>query len=158
LLTESVILAVLGGASGLLIAHWGGAALRAFLLDKSEASGGFRDPRTVLFTAGAALAVGLLTGLAPIFRARRANLTSDLKSGSREGTYNRSRTRTALLVLQGALSVILLVGAGLFVRSLQNVEGVRLGYDVDPVLLVNLNMRGGELGNAPTAEIRQRHL
>ena len=158
LLTESVILAVLGGVAGILIATWGGVALRTFLLDKSEAAGGLRDPRTVMFTAAAALGVGLLTGLAPIFQARRANLTADLKSGSREGTYNRSRTRTVLLVLQGALSVILLVGAGLFVRSLQNVESVRLGYDVDPVLLVNLNMRGVKLDSAQTVELRGRLL
>src|SRR4029450_4118841 len=71
LLTESLLLALLGGVTGLLIANWGGAALRATLLEKSEAAAGFRDPRTVLFTAGAAIVVGLLTGLAPIFQARR---------------------------------------------------------------------------------------
>ena len=63
------------------------------------------------------------------------SLAPSLKAGVREGTYQRSRTRTVLLVLQGALSVVLLVGAGLFVRSLHNVRSLRLGYDVDPVLL-----------------------
>ena len=158
LLTESLLLAVLGGAAGLLVAHWGGAALRAGLLDKSEAAAGLRDPRTVLFTAGAAIVVGLLTGLAPILQARRADLTGDLKAGAREGTYHRSKARVGLLVLQAALSVILLVGAGLFVRSLRNVQNTRLGYDVDPVLLVNLNMRGVKLDSAATIELRQRLL
>jgi putative ABC transport system permease protein len=156
LLTESVLLALLGGVLGTLLAHWGGAALRAFLLDKSEAAAGFRDPRTVLFAFGAAVVVGLLTGLAPVLQAGRANLTSDLKSGAREGTLQRSRARTLLMLVQGALSVVLLVGAGLFVRSLRNVEGVRLGFDVDPLLLVNLNMRGVKLDSAQTVELRLR--
>ena len=158
LLTESMLLAVLGGAAGLVIAHWGGALLRAFLLEKSEAAAGFRDARTVLFAAGAALVVGVLTGLAPIVQAGRADLTADLKTGTREGTYRGSRTRTALLILQGALSVILLVGAGLFVRSLRKVQDIRLGYDVDPVLLVSLNMRGVTLDSAETVALRLRLL
>ncbi len=158
LLTESVVLAVLGGAAGILIAHWGGAALRAGLLEASEAAAGFRDPRTVLFAAGAALLVGLLTGLAPVLQATRADLTGDLKAGTREGTYTRSRARTALLILQGALSVLLLVGAGLFVKSLTKVEATDLGYDVDPVLVVNLNMRGVELDSAGDVALRDRLL
>jgi len=156
LLTESIILALLGGMAGIVIAHWGGAALRAGLLDKSEAAAGFRDPRTMLFAFAAAVVVGLLTGLAPILQAGRADLTGDLKSGAREGTYHRSRARVVLLVLQGALSVILLVGAGLFVRSLRNVQSVRLGYDVDPVLMVNMNMRGVKLDSAATVGLRER--
>jgi predicted permease len=156
LFTESVLLALLGGVVGILVAHWGGAALRAFLLDKSEAAAGFRDPRTVLFAFGAAVVVGLLTGLAPVLQAGRANLTGDLKSGSREGTLQRSRARTLLMLVQGALSVVLLVGAGLFVRSLRNVEGVRLGFDVDQVLLLNLNMRGVKLDSAQSVELRLR--
>jgi putative ABC transport system permease protein len=158
LLTESVLLALLGGAAGILVAHFAGAVLRASLLDRSEAAAGFRDPRTVLFAAAAALAVGLITGLAPLLQARRADLTADLKAGSREGTYHRSRARIALLVVQGALSVVLLVGAGLFVRSLRNVQSLRLGYDVDPVLLVNLTMRGVKIDSAATVALRERLL
>jgi len=158
LLTESLLLAVIGGAVGMVIAHWGGAALRAGLLPQSEAAAGLSDLRTVLYAAAAALAVGLLTGLAPILQASRADLTSDLKAGTREGTYGRSRTRVALLVLQGALSVILLVGAGLFVRSLGNVRNVRLGYDVDPVMMVGLNMRGVKLDSVATIALRRRLL
>ena len=158
LLTETLVLALLGGVMGLFVAHWGGAVLRAVVLDQSEAPAGLRDPRTVLFALAVAIAVGLLTGLAPILQAGRTDLTSDLKSGSREGTLHRSRARIALLVLQGALSVVLLVGAGLFVRSLKNVNGVRLGYDVDPVLLVDLNMRGEKLDSVAAVGLRQRLL
>jgi predicted permease len=158
LLTESLLLAIAGGAAGILIAHWGGAALRAGLLEKSEAAGGFRDPRTVVFAATAAIVVGLLTGLAPVLQAGRANLTADLKAGAREGSYHRSRARIGLLLLQGALSVVLLVGAGLFVRSLRNVRDIRLGYDVDPVLLIDLRMRGVKLDSVETIALRQRLL
>jgi putative ABC transport system permease protein len=158
LLTESVLLALLGGVAGILVAHFAGAVLRASLLERSEAAAGFRDPRTMLFAAAAALAVGLITGLAPLLQARRADLTADLKAGSREGTYHRSHARIALLVVQGALSVVLLVGAGLFVRSLRNVQSLRLGYDVDPVLLISLTMRGVKLDSTATVALRERLL
>ena len=158
LLTETLVLALLGGITGLLVAHWGGSVLRSVVLDQSSAPAGLRDPRTVLFAIGAAILVGLITGLAPILQAGRADLTADLKSGSREGTFHRSRARVVLLVLQGALSVVLLVGAGLFVRSLENVNAVRLGYDVDPVLLVDLNMRGENLDSVAAIGLRQRLL
>jgi putative ABC transport system permease protein len=158
LLTESLVLALLGGATGLVVAHWGGSALRSGLLDGTATPARLGDPRTILFAIGAALAVGLVTGLAPALQARRVDLAGDLKSGAREGTYTRSRARVALLVLQGALSVVLLVGAGLFVRSLSNVMSVRLGYDVDPVLLVETNMRGLQLNDAETMSLRLRLL
>src|SRR5207245_394881 len=76
------------------------------------------DTRTVIFTGVAALLTGLLTGLAPGLQALRLNLVGDLKAGAREGSYRRSRMRVGLLVAQGALSVVLVVGAGLLVRSL----------------------------------------
>ena len=66
--------------------------------------------------------------------------------------------RLALLILQATLSVMLLVGAGLFVRSLRNVEGMRLGYDVDPILVVGLNLRGETLDSAQHVNLLQRLL
>ncbi len=158
LLTESVLLALLGGIAGLGISHLTGRVLRARLFENSEAPSGFADPRTIGFAFAAAVVVGVVTGLAPIFQARRVDLTSDLKAGMREGTYARSRARMGLLVLQATLSVLLLIGAGLFVRSLRNVESVRLGFDVDPVLLVDLNMRGVPLDSAAAVALRQRLL
>jgi predicted permease len=116
----------------------------------------FADPRVLLFTAGAALLAGLLTGLAPALHAGRGDIAATLKAGSREGTYQRSRTRIALLVLQGALSVVLLVGAGLFVRSLRNVQTLDLGYDADRVLFVSLQMRGLKVEGDANAQLRQR--
>jgi predicted permease len=156
LLTESLVLAFAGGVVALVVAQVGGVALRAGLMPQNAPTQTYTDPRTLLFTAAAALFVGLLTGLAPILQARRADLTGDLKSGSREGTFHRSRLRATLLVLQGAFSVILLVGAGLFVRSLDKVQHLRLGYDVDPVAMVSTNMRGVKLDSAATVQLRQR--
>ena len=158
LLTESVLLALGGGVAGMLVAQWSSRGLRLAFLPKDAELSVWRDERTILFAGLAALATGLLTGLAPIIQARRADLTSDLKSGSREGTYQRSRLRAVLLVMQGALSVLLLVGAGLFVRSLNHVRDVPLGYDVDPVMIVGLNMRGVQLDSVHEVELRQRLL
>jgi len=158
LLTESLVLALLGGLTGLLVAEWGGAVLRAQFLARSAQVSLVGDARTLLFAGVAALVAGLLTGLAPVLQTRRVDLAGDLKAGAREGTFQRSRTRAALLVLQAALSVVLLVGAGLFVRSLRHVRVIPLGYDVDPVLLVDLNMRGVQLDSAQKVALRRELL
>src|SRR5438876_867844 len=158
LVTESVLLAACGGVAALLVAEWGGAVLRAGFLPNSADVSVMGDARTVVFAGAAALFTGLLTGLAPGVQALRLDLAGDLKAGAREGTYRRSRTRVGLLVVQGALSVVLLVGAGLFVRSLRHVRVVPLGYDVDPVLFVDLNMRGVHLDSAQHVSLRRELL
>jgi putative ABC transport system permease protein len=142
LLTESVFLAALGGAAGLAIAEVAGPILRTTLMGVRASEPVASDPRTLIFAAAVTLTVALLTGIAPLSHAVRENVGSALKAGAREGTYRRSRARTGLLHFQAALSVVLLVGAGLFVRSLLNVRSVELGYDVDPVALVYGNLRG----------------
>jgi predicted permease len=101
------------------------------------------------------LVSGLLTGVAPLLQSGRVRLGEELRSGGRDGTTGHSRTRTVLLVVQGALSVILLVGAGLFVRSLHNARSVHLGWDPHPVLIVELNMRGVELDSARAVALRE---
>jgi predicted permease len=158
LLTESLLLAVLGGVAGLIVAQWGGAALRALFLPPGSDSPVMTDTRTLLAVGAAVIVAGILTGLAPAFQAGRTDLTLDLKAGQREGVIHKSRTRVALLILQGALSVVLLVGAGLFVRSLNNVRGVRLGYDPDSVLVADLAMRGVALDSAQSLALRRRLL
>jgi len=141
LLTESVLLAALGGLIGIAIAVWGSRVLGALFLQGAEPVAVVKDVRTLAFAATATLAVAILTGLAPALAALRHDVAGSLKAGVREGTYRKSRARTALLLFQGALSVILLVGAGLFVRSLSNVRATRLGYDVDPVIVVQARVR-----------------
>ena len=156
LITESLLLAGLGALAGLVLAQWGGGALRALLLENVEWTNTFGDTRVLATTMAAALVAGLLTGLAPALHAGRGDIAAALKAGAREGTYQRSRTRVALLVMQGALSVVLLVGAGLFVRSLRNVRSLDLGYDGSRVSYVEPHMRGVKLDSIQSGELRRR--
>jgi putative ABC transport system permease protein len=103
------------------------------------------DGRTLVFAAALTLVTAILAGLFPALQARGGDIAGALKAGVREAAYRRSRTSTALLLVQTALSVVLLVGAGLFVRSFQHVREVRLGYDVDRLLAVQTVMRGTRL-------------
>ncbi len=158
LLTEGIVLALIGGAGGLALAHWGSRLLRLTFLPASDYVPLLTDPRTLLFAAAIALGVGVLTGLAPLAHVRRGTLTADLKTGAREGTYHRTALRTALLLTQSALSVVLLVAAGLFVRSLNRVREVRLGFDADSVMLVELQMRDVKVDSAAMLALRLRLL
>jgi predicted permease len=155
LVTESILLAALGGVVGLAIAQWGGKVVRTVLLGDTlvQSGGAFNDPRLLGFAALLAVGAGLLTGIAPLAHAGREDVASALKAGVREGSVHRSRLRTALLVGQAALSVVLLVGAGLFVRSLANVQHIRLGYDADRVLWVNPVMRGVSLDSVHKTQL-----
>jgi predicted permease len=145
LLTETLLLGGIGALAGLLISHWVGAVVRTLFLPPGADPASLFDARTLVFAAAAAIVAGGLTGLAPIFQARHPDLVDSLKAGAREGTYRHSNARTLLLLTQGALSLVLLVGAGLFVKSLKRVEALRLGYDVDPVLYVDTRYRGTQL-------------
>ena len=156
LLTESLLLALLAGAAGIIIGELGQVVLRKLFLPKAAAVGVLNDPRTILFASFVVLVAGLLTGIAPALQSGRSDLTSSLKLGVREGGQQRSRTRSVLLLVQGALSVFLLVGAGLFVRSLHNVASIHLGYDVAPLLYVDVNMRGQHLSKDEERLLRSR--
>jgi putative ABC transport system permease protein len=158
LLTESLMIALLGGVAGLATAQWGGRALRALFLGAEEFGAVVSDARTVLFAGAVTLGVALITGLAPVVQAMSDEVAESLKAGAREGTYRRSRLRTSLLLFQGALSVVLLVGAGLFVRSLSNVRTMRMGYDVAPLVYLEGNLRGTRLSDAEQNALSDRLL
>src|SRR5262245_40858540 len=158
LITESMLLAVAGGLVGIALAFWGGAIVRATLLTDASRAGTLADPRLLAFAATLAITTGLLTGLAPMFQVRRADVSAALKSGSREGTVQRSKLRAALLVAQAALSVVLLVGAGLFLRSLNNVRDLRLGYDADRLLWLDPTARGMSFDSAQRVALRKELL
>jgi len=155
LLTESMLLALLGAAAGLIVAEWGGTILRSAMLPDVEWGSLFADSHMLIFALLAAIAVGVLTGLAPALLARRTDVSAALKAGAREGTYHHSRTRTSLLVVQGALSVLLLVGTGLFVRSLRNVHALDFGYDTPHILFVSIEMRGVKIDSVPAIALRR---
>jgi predicted permease len=140
LLTESLLLALLGAAAALVVAAWAGPLIRTFVLPKDAALGSALDLRVLLFTALVALVTGVLSGLAPALRASRPDLAVALKAGEREGTYQRSRTRAGLLVAQTSLTLVLLAGTGLFVRSLRNVLRIDIGLEPRRVMLADVNV------------------
>jgi putative ABC transport system permease protein len=156
LLTESLVLAVLGGLIGVATAQWGTAAVRAFFLPKELTMSVFTDSRTLVVALVATLVAAILTGIAPAVKAVRSDLTNALGAGAREAGARPSPARTALLVFQATLSVVLLIGAGLFVRSLHNVRTMRLGYDVDPLVVLSESMRGVKLSQSEAVALEQR--
>ena len=156
LLTESLVLVVLGGVVGLAVAQWGGAILRGLFLPTDVATSVLTDGRTLIITLIATIVAAIVTGLAPAMQALRYDVARSLTGGARDTGARPSSARTALLVVQATLSVVLLVGAGLFVRSLFNVERLHLGYDVDPVLTVTENMRGVKLSDSGQVALESR--
>ena len=158
-LTESLVLALGGAAFGLLLADWVGGAIRGTLVSTESLSPDvFTDWRTLGAATGVALGVALLTSLGPALLSGRGDLARSLKSGSRAGTHHRSGLRIALLVAQGALSVVLLVGAGLFVRSLDRVRSMPKGYDLQRVVRVAPNLRGLELDSTSLTRLHDELL
>lgn len=149
LLTESMLLAFVGGAVGVLFAIWGTDALAAI-----GESGGDVLPegityglnvRVLLFTLAVSMVTGALFGLAPALRATRLDLTSAMKESSR-GTagISRSRLSKTLVVAQVAMSLLLLFGAGLFLRTVHNLQSVELGFNQKNLLVFTL--RPGKAG------------
>ena len=149
LLTEMVLggllLSGLGGLAALAMAHAGGRVVQSLLLPDILWSGTMLTVRTAGMTLLLSVLAGLLAALGPAIQSTRPNLSGDLKEGGREGTHRRSRVRATLTVAQAAMSVVLLVGAGLFVRSVNEVRALDLGLDVDRLILAVLETNGGEL-------------
>jgi predicted permease len=148
LLTESALLALMGGAVGLVFAQWGTSALVTFLPQQFPVTLDLRpDARVLGFTLVISLLTGLLFGLAPALQARRLDLTSSLKDEIGAGVTRayglRLSLHKALVVAQVALSLFLLIGAGLFVRSLQNLKAIDLGFERENLLEFRLDIGKG---------------
>ncbi len=156
LLSESMLLAIVGGAVGVLVAQWGGGLLRGLLLPDVEWTAAALDPRVIGVTVMIALVAGLMTGLAPMRQVSRADVVSDLRTGGRGVSLRGSPMRRALLVLQGAVSVMLLIGAGLFVRSFNNVRSLDLGFQPEHVIVAELAERGTPIDSARRIAIMER--
>ena len=140
LLTESLLLAVIGGAAGVLLAQWGVSLLVSRLAATSPLDVK-PDASVLMFTLGISLLSGVLFGIAPALRATRTDLTSALKEKSSRGRKRRFNLGSALVVAQVAVSLILLVGAGLFARSLMKLQQEDLGFNRDNVLLASVDTR-----------------
>ncbi len=150
LLTESLLLSLLGAGAALLVAWWGRGVIQRVLLP-NVAFGSGLGPRLLAFTVGAAVLTALLAGLVPALQASRPDLVETLKAGGHGSSAARSRTRVALLVAQAALSVVLLVGAGLFVRSLRAVDDVDLGFQPRGLVVANLEIDRAPEGSTPAS-------
>ena len=146
LMIESGVLATLSSVVALFVAYVGATTLRALLLPKVHWSAPAVNERVALFTVGLALLSGFAAGLVPALQASRPDLSNALKSSVRDGGRRGSRLRSSLLVAQAALSVVLLVGAGVFVRSLRSVESIDTGYDTPRLLYASVGF-DRELGD-----------
>ena len=154
-LTESLVLTLCGAAAAVIVAQWGSTGLGTLLVSASTAPAppAFLDARTVAFMLAIAIVAGVVIGLAPL-HLTRASLADTLRRGTRGGHSDGQRLRAGLLVVQAALSIVLLIGAVLFVRSLQAVVASPVGYDADRVLLVNRVFRGPVIDDAGQRAMR----
>jgi predicted permease len=148
MMTEALLLAVLAAGASLAIASWAGQALRNMLMPDMPWPGGVLDFRVAGFTLVAALTAGLVVGLLPALRASRVGTLDALKSGTRTGSWGRSRVRAALLVVQASFSVMLLVGAGVFIKSLHGALQIQTGWDVDRLVTAAIRFDDGEAHRA----------
>ena len=143
LLTESVTLSLLGGALGILLAHWGARALIDFAVRSTNNFRLSADPdwRVLGFTLSAAIFTGLLFGMAPAFRSLRIDLTPALKDGAAaiNARQGRFRLGNILVVTQVTLTVVVLVGAGLVVHTLQNLRHLDPGFATDNLLTFDVD-------------------
>jgi predicted permease len=146
LLTESILLAVCGGLAGVALGYWGSSSLEHMNLGTDlpvRLDFGF-DWRVFGFAFGAALLTGIIVGIVPALRASRGNLAQILHEGGRGLVGGRHRVRNALVVAQVAGSLMLLIIAGLFTRSLAEAQKTNLGFD--PNHVVNFVMDPNEIG------------
>ncbi|HEX6178687.1 MAG TPA: ABC transporter permease, partial [Thermoanaerobaculia bacterium] len=151
LLVESVLLAVIAGTIGLLLATWGVALLVALAPPQIPRLDAISVDRTVLlFTFVLSVLTGIVFGLAPALSASKTNLVEALKEGSRGSTEGRrrNRLRNTLVVAEIALSVILLVGAGLLLRSFLRLSGVDPGFDYRNAISIDLAIRNSKFPKA----------
>src|SRR6202046_863472 len=148
LLTESVMLSVIGGVLGIFFAYWGAHAIVSFVSSNQTRALGFAagvDMRVLGFTVAVSLITGILFGIAPAFRSARVDLTPTLKEGfgvSPSIAHVGGRwisAGNALVVAQVALAIVVLVGAGLLVRTLENLRSIDVGFDSHNVVIFNID-------------------
>ncbi len=144
MLTESLLLSLAGGAVGLALAYAGRSILWSFrppFIDQSGIDLSL-DSHVLFFTLGVSLLTGIIFGLAPAVKASRPDLMDTLKSGGRGGTmgWKRDPLRSLLVIGEMALALVALVGAGLFLRSMQNAQKIDLGIESKNLLVMNFDL------------------
>ena len=143
MITESVMLALMGGALGALLAVWGVELLVKMSAGSIPSTAQVKIDLTVLaFTLLVSVVTGVLFGLAPALRTLKLNLGESLKEGGRSGSEGprRNRTRAVLVVLESAIAVILLIGAGLLIKSFARLQNTNPGFDPHNVLTMRVDL------------------
>jgi len=141
LLTESMLLAIVGGVCGVLLAQWGVTVL-VNLVAKDVPLNTTPDVGVLMFTAGVSIVAGLLFGSIPAIQASRTNISAAIKERTRTGRgFMRLSLSSLMVVMQVGLSMVLLTGAGLFARSLLNLQTENVGFDRNNMLLLGIDPR-----------------
>ncbi|HEV8410230.1 MAG TPA: ABC transporter permease, partial [Gemmatimonadaceae bacterium] len=151
-LTEGLILAGAGGVAAIVFAAWGGTALRHLILPTTRFATSAIDLPVLGFTLAVAVITGLAAAMVPTVQGTSVDIVKSLKPGTRGAGRARSRTRSTLLAAQTALSLVLLAGAGLFVRSLQRIHSAPVGYAADELAFATLRFDDDATPNAHRAE------
>ncbi len=157
LLTESVMLGIAGGGIGLLLAKWGTHAILAVLpetLPRTEDIG--IDGHVLYFTLGISVLTGIVFGLVPALKTLRPDMHETLKEGGRGGSGARHRAQSVFVVVELAMAVVLLIGAGLMIRSLAALWGINPGFDARNVLAFNISSTSGP--NTTPEGLRTKYL
>ena len=157
LLTESVMLALAGGVLGLGLAKFAYSFIVAELPEGVPIAGGL-NLHVLLFTLGVSLAVGVLFGLAPALNASKVDLQDGLKAGTRGATHAQNRGQSALVVVQVALTLVLLVGSGLLLRTIHNLWNVNPGFDPHHVIGFKVGLSPSITSNAETTRTALQQL
>ena len=140
LLTETALLALIAAATALIASRWAGQLVERMLLPNMAWSDRVVDTRVLAFTLGAAVLCIVLAGIAPAMQGVATSVVDGLKAAARQVAGSHERLRHTLLAVQAGLSIVLLVGAGLFVHSLRQVTTRDVGIDLDRVLLVTMDL------------------
>lgn len=151
LLTESVLLSVVGGAFGLLIGYWGVKALVSLNEDRIPRANEISlDWKVLLFTFGVSIVTGVLFGIVPALQTTRSDLHETLKEGGRSGSAaTKQWIRSSLVVVEIALALAVLVGAGLLVKSFLHVQQVNPGFNPQGMLTMQLSLPATKYSEAP---------
>jgi predicted permease len=156
LLTESVLLGITGGALGLLLAKLGTRAIIAALPDALPCADEIQmDWHVLLFTAGISVLTGIIFGLAPAFKALHSDLHETLKEGGRGSSGARHRTQSVFVVVEVAMALVLLVGAGLMIRSLVALAKIDPGFDPRNTISFNTSFNSDK--NSTAALLRTKY-
>jgi len=153
---ESLVLSLAAGVASLFVAQVGGEALRRTLMPDVVWAGALIDGRLTIFAIAVSFLVAAATGLPAVLSARGVSLQPVLQSDGRGGGERPSRLRPALLVAQVALSIVLLVGAAAFIRSLYSASSIDTGYRVDQLLTLTVRADVGVLPQAKRTEVLEQ--